>query len=1112
VYDPKVFGRDCLRLFFWSVIVIALAATIGLLPATATAQVLYGSVTGNITDGSGAAVPGATVNIKDEATGLALSAVTDSSGVYTIRNITGGTYTLRASLQGFKEFVQTGIPITAGSAARINGKLEIGALSESVTVTTEAALLKTDKQDVSTELKPADVVNLPLNQYRNYQYLMNLVPGATPPEFQNAQTDTPGRSLSVNVNGTNRNNNVTRIDGAASINVWLPHHAGYVAPVETIEVVNVSTNNFDAAQGMTGGAAVTVQTKSGTNTLRGSAFYFRQQDEFNARRGYFDPNKVDASTTIGGGTLGGPIRHNKLFYFGSWERNSEQQGFYSLYNVPTAKMRAGDFSEVLALNPNFRIYDPKTGIASGANRSFFENAILPADRISSIALKIQQQYPMPNTAGTNNGLQNNYQIPRQPIADRDNYDAKINWNRTAQHQIWAKFSMMHAAVFDRFYFGVDGAGGGKTNTRIFTAGQTWTLSPTLVFDANAGVNGMQQNFQGPDYLTNYGSEVWGIRGTNADGVGGPGSADLNRYSGMPQVATGLSTLGNTDTWTPVWRDERSYTVAANLTKVSGHHEIRSGFDFIRLRLNHWQPEVSNPRGILTFSSSVTGTPGYTASGVGSWNSYAGFLLGEMASFNKSEQFEELSGRENQYGTYVSDRWTPTTKVTLNLGLRYEYYPLMSRENRGIELLDIPSYTVRLGGVGNNPKDLGIKVSKTLFAPRVGVSYRIDDRTVLRAGYGKTFDPLPITRPMRGRFPLTIAHSDSGVNTFTPFGNLANGIPLVPNPDVSSGTAPLPRSVDMTSPDPNNFDRGATQSYNVVIERRLPLDIVTSVGYVGTRTDGTYTTRNLNYAESGGNGNRKLFTQAGTANISVLAGDGIARYNSLQIGVNRPFRNGFLLKGAYTLSRAMNVGDDDGAAYPWPQESQFSRNYAPAGFDRTHVLQAGFVYEIPFLRTSTNPVAYVVKNWQLNGIASWLSGRPFTIGGDNGLLQQQAGQQTINVVGNAKPGFGEAGPAAQWYDPAAFAQPGNAWGTSGRNQFRGPGNWNLDASVFRTIPFGRYRAEIRVESQNIMNHPQWANPITSFTDANFMKIRDYATGSQGTWRAPRTVQLGVRFAF
>src|SRR4029079_14931892 len=229
--------------------------------------------------------------------------------------------------------------------------------------------------------------------------------------------------------------------------------------------------------------------------------------------------------------------------------------------------------------------------------------------------------------------------------------------------------------------------------------------------------------------------VWGVKGTNADGVGGPGSADLQRYSGMPEARTGPSTLGNTHTWASVWRDERSYTVAANLTKVSGRHEIRSGFDFIRLRLNHWQPEVSNPRGILTFGGDVTGTTGYSSN---SWNSYAGFLLGQITSFNKSEQFEELSGRENQYGLYVADRWQASSKLTVNLGLRYEYYPLMTRQDRGIEMLDIPTFTVRLGGVGDNPLHLGLKVSKTLFAPRIGVAYRLDDATVLRTGYGRTF--------------------------------------------------------------------------------------------------------------------------------------------------------------------------------------------------------------------------------------------------------------------------------------------------------------------------------------------------------------------------------------
>ena len=258
--------------------------------------------------------------------------------------------------------------------------------------------------------------------------------------------------------------------------MWLPHHAGYIAPAETIENVNISTNSFDASQGMTGGAATAVQTKSGTNTVRGSAFYFRQQDELNARRGYFDPSKVDASTAIMGGTVGGPIRRNRLFYFGGWERNAERQGIFNTYTVPTARMRDGDFGEVLALNSSFRIYDPATGTSDGRNRTVFDNAVIPANRISEIAKKIQAMYPAPNNPGTNNGLQNNLFLPRNPTADRDNYDVKVNWNRTSSHQIWAKFSMMQASVFDLFYLPFDAAGGGDTRTTVYTVGQTWTLS------------------------------------------------------------------------------------------------------------------------------------------------------------------------------------------------------------------------------------------------------------------------------------------------------------------------------------------------------------------------------------------------------------------------------------------------------------------------------------------------------------------------------------------------------------------------------------------------------------------------------------------------------------
>ena len=237
---------------------------------------------------------------------------------------------------------------------------------------------------------------------------------------------------------------------------------------------------------------------------------------------------------------------------------------------------------------------------------------------------------------------------------------------------------------------------------------------------------MQQSMTGPDYGTNFGIDVFGIPGLNADGRDRPGLGGSRSATAACRVfSTGLSALGNNSTWTPVWRDERSYTISTNLTKVAGRHEIRTGFDFVRLRLTHWQPEVGNPRGVLTFGGGITGIPGYA--GVGGWNGYAAFLLGEMSNYAKSEQFEELSGRENQYGLYVADRWQVNEKLTLNLGLRYEYYPLMTRQDRGIELLDVNTFNVRLGGLGGNPQDLGIDVSKTLFAPRFGAAYRLNER-------------------------------------------------------------------------------------------------------------------------------------------------------------------------------------------------------------------------------------------------------------------------------------------------------------------------------------------------------------------------------------------------
>ncbi len=705
--------------------------TICLSVTPAVSQVLYGSVVGAVKDAQGANVPGATVTIVNRDTNLTREAVTSVDGTYSVVNVVAGQYDVKISLSGFREGVRSNVPVSVGQIARVDVTLEVGTISETVTVASDAKLLQTDKADLHTELRAQEIVNLPLNQYRNYQMLINLVPGATPAVFQNDQTDTPGRSLRTFVNGTNPNTNNTRLDGASSVNIWLPHHVGYVAPAETIDTVNISTNNFDAGQGMAGGAAITLVTKSGTNALRGSAFYFRNQDELNARQ-FFDPSKLDSSVTIGGGTVGGPIEKDKLFYFAAYEGNYERNSRFDSYSVPTARMRNGDFSEVLAAVPAFRLFDPATGNVDGTGRTEFAGAVIPANRISSISREIQALYPAPNNPGTNNGLQNNLFLPRTPTANRDNYDVKVNWNRSTNHQIFGKFSTMQAKVANLYFLGVDEGGLGDTNGYVATVGHTWSLSPTMLIDGNFGMNWQDQTAQGSDFGTNYGSEDFGIPGTN-----GPDP----RQSGMPSFAVGLSTIGNSATWHPLERHEKSYTVTTNLTKLAGAHEFRAGFDFIRYQLDHWQPELgSGPRGNFNFSGNITGQPGYTSN---TWNQYAAFLLGRTSGYGKSIQFEDMSGRENQYGLFVADRWNVSEKLTLNLGLRYEYYPLMTRRDRGLERLDFTTWEYLLGGVGNIPQDVGINVSKSLFAPRLGAAYRINEKTVFRSRLRHYLQPVAL---------------------------------------------------------------------------------------------------------------------------------------------------------------------------------------------------------------------------------------------------------------------------------------------------------------------------------------------------------------------------------
>ncbi|MBA3440245.1 MAG: carboxypeptidase regulatory-like domain-containing protein, partial [Pyrinomonadaceae bacterium] len=296
--------------------------TIGLGAQLAVAQVLYGTIVGNIKDESGAVVPQATVTATNTETGLSSETATNENGDYTIQNVQPGMYDVKITKQGFSTFSRTGVPVTTNFVSRIEAALKVGEVTDVVTVTSDATLLQSDSAEVKTELSAKEINTLPLNQYRNYQALLDLVPGSTPAMTQNSIVDTPGRALTTNVNGTPRNINSTRTDGAVNVNVWLPHHTAYVAPSETIQEVVVTTSSFDAEQGLAGGAAISVQTKSGTNDFHGSAFGYHTNQRFRARPFFLPSNfeqlngrkKPVGNLDIFGGTLGGPILRDKLFF------------------------------------------------------------------------------------------------------------------------------------------------------------------------------------------------------------------------------------------------------------------------------------------------------------------------------------------------------------------------------------------------------------------------------------------------------------------------------------------------------------------------------------------------------------------------------------------------------------------------------------------------------------------------------------------------------------------------------------------------------------------------------------------------------------------------------
>ena len=1079
---------------------------------------LYGSLVGTVTDPSGAVVPNADVTATDASQGQTKQGKTDSGGRYNVVDVLPGTYTVTVAAPGFRKAEENKVVITPNTVARIDVHLEVGESSQQVSVTADAVELQTDKADTHTEITSKSVAELPISGsgYRNYQQLIDLTPGATPSNFYNSQTDVPGIPLNTHINGGNGQTNVTTVDGAESVNVWLPQYSGYVAPADTVDVVNVTTSASDADQGIAGSSSVTVVTKSGTNEIHGSAFEYHNDQHLNARN-FFGTTKPVGIFNNFGGTLGGKIIKNKLFYFISEDAVNQKASGTGLFTVPTADQRTGNFSAYLA--GGTVIYDPNTGTGlANSPRTPFAGNMIPTNRLSQQALAIQSYYPAANLPGVGN----NYSATEGPILNRYQSDVKVNWNRTEKHNIFVKYDNMVADSGGNGIFGVAGGptpsgdpGLGHTTIQVASIGHTYAFSPNLVLDGTVGYERLNQNVKGTDYGTNYGSKL------NIPGLNG---SDI-RDSGFPDISIGAYTGFGVPNWMPLFRTDETYTTSHKMTYTKGAHEVRFGFDLVRHHLNHWQPELSNggPRGFFNFGGGLTATNGYSPT---QFNDYAQFLLGLSDNTQKGAQYILMTGREWQFSSFVQDRWQVSKKLTVTLGLRYELYPLMTRSNgKGIESYNPSTNDVYMGGRGSVPENAYVTVSHKLFAPRIGIAYRLDEKTVIRTGYGLNYDPLPFSRPWRGFYPLTINDNyTTGSNSFLPanIGNsnsyipstLAAGIPPVIGPNLSTGIIPLDPNATERAPLAGELHRGSIQSWNFTVERQLPGQVVASAGYVGQHSSHLLSDYDLNAGTTPGLGTagQPLYNLYGD-NSQVLNSSGYlsSEYNSLQVAVNKQFSKGLLIKGAYTWSHAIDYTDDDGWSQPGWFGSQFPRNRATAGFDRTHVLQIGWVYELPFGKgkpfvNSGGISTVVLGGWQLSGIESCYTGTPFTVGADGTSLNAYDEQQTANQILSSVTKIGAVGPGQLYYNPAAFAPVTTAsYGNVGRNTLREPGMWNTDMNISRNFsPKEWLKLEFRAEFYNLPNTSHFGGVDSTVGDSQFMQV----TSSTGE----RTIRFALHARF
>jgi hypothetical protein len=1092
-----------------------------LLPKTPVyAQALSAALVGNVTDATGGAIPGASITITNTGTGQEWKIVANAEGMYSLTSIPPGQYDVVVSASGFQTIRLRNVAATANTTVRADARLPLGQVSETVEVSAQAAALQTDSAVVRNEIRSSDLQNVPVPVTRNYQNLLVTVPGISPPQDAHSISANPSRALQLNSNGTTAQSTAVRVDGATSWNSWLPHIAGYVPALEAIEAVTVETGSYEPDLGFAGGAAVNVQIKSGTNDLHGSAFWYHNNQHMKARPYFLPSNQAQAKRILNqyGGTVGGPVVKNRIFYFFSYEATPDRQSTFRLANVPTDLMRAGNFSE----SP-YPIYDPQTGNAQGQFRMPFAGNVIPEARISPPAKKIADLTPSPN-AGRPGVLGANYFANGAFAFDRKTFDSKLTAQATSKLNLSARISYLDWSFINPPQFGqlggrgienrgsYDGTGFGDTLSMTYSA--IYTVSPNFVIDGYYGSTLINNRVENIRLDENLGLDFLGIPGTN-----GPRRED----GGWPGfVISGFDAFGRAQNNSPWSLKLPQSQYVANATWVKGKHDFKFGWNGLKVEIESMEPS-GNP-GFFNFNRGVTGRAAdgnNPAATTNDFNSYAAFLLGLPNSIEKRIRTESGTTRNTSNSLYIGDRWRATSRLTVSMGLRWEYFGVPVRSgNRGLEIYNFENNELTLCGFGSIPQNCGFRMSKKLFAPRLGIAYRLGSTFVIRAGYGITWDPVNLGRNPAQTYPVISTVTLPAANEYSAVSTLTDGIPPVPPLDLGNGIIQMPKNVTVELADPN-FRRNYIQSWNFMIQKEFASNWIAEAGYVGNRQVRMQNRWNANYGYIGGGTasmvlNRR-FGRNATTNFQSDVGGFRGYYDSLQTSLTRRFSGGYMVKATYTWSKALgpngNATGVDGYANNTPEYWPLIAK-VPLPFDRTHNVNVSFSAELPFgsgKRWATEGIASaILGGWQLNSLFTGYTGAPFTVSADGASLNAPGNSQIADQV---KPNVAIIGDRTRWFDTSAYAPVNTVrFGNSGYNQIRGPGMINVDVSIYRAFRLTeRIGMQFRGEVFNVSNTPHFANPSANVSGSNFGVITSVAnTGREGI--DERLFRVGLRFSF